>query len=858
MEDFVGFRFGNIHTKDLHLKVVSASNRYQKDLLPSPTDYTVDVPGGDGKYYFGQTFQPREIKVNVAFDNVDESTWRKMAQLFATDHLKDLVFDENPYKTYRAKVKTAPDFKFICFRDRNTQERIYKGEGTLTFICYHPLAYCFNKYVVRAADYYKCTLPENIIDPKSITFNKYRAKKTQPHKLLPGEIKDHYNWETHLYKNNNCEDPENGIPLYYKYPNMNSGWPGGYPTIDQVHWGELYFRDPQDKTNKLIIDVRGYWDNIPKWESTAKLLTTPTLDYDQELIYLPQYSKTNFYNMEMGLKRENGLIGSRLLVYNPGDVPVDFVLRLNNIDNEHKRSVWDVNDSKGRNPDYYRFRISRYNVQRLTLQQAIDWTNLKAYDVDDQKDNRKKYGPNYFTVAEKGDIIDPNDIDNIVKPSYRKLQAAHPHHAYIVEPIPKEHLAHFIKLFYWQTTRYNDSGLSYARGIDFANRYQELYDLCISDDERYELYWDTLDKLLNCYAVANPNVFSSGYTLEDFKYDFIHNPLEYLRVDDTLDYGKFHFNARMMPQYMTFDYFEINNDNFEKLVKGGVDDKSLFLDTERRMLYNIVAPDEEEPKPFDWQVEYKPKKNLYNENIEKGHWFQLPPGWSLIDISPLIEEDVWGGKRWLDARPFTWGNTSEANRRKYNKLYRLSAALYLSQNQPQKIFERYANEPLHNKNIENNGNITVVNGVSSVLHSDLFPSNNYHNKEDIYNFIMGLDISDVDSYLQFRLWHGSADSNGDILTNNYYDYEKYNANNQNALGYQLYQYRWEKDEIGFLKTLAEIWRINGLDSNGLVKNDVNEWWWFANNYIWDNFPPVYWGYADLLSNTTIKYVPQYY
>jgi len=39
--------------------------------------------------------------------------------------------------------------------------------------------------------------------------------------------------------------------------------------------------------NKLLIDVRGYWKNIPEWQTTAKLLTTPTLDYEQELMYMP-------------------------------------------------------------------------------------------------------------------------------------------------------------------------------------------------------------------------------------------------------------------------------------------------------------------------------------------------------------------------------------------------------------------------------------------------------------------------------------------------------------------------------------------------------------------------------------------
>jgi hypothetical protein len=37
--------------------------------------------------------------------------------------------------------------------------------------------------------------------------------------------------------------------------------------------------------------------------------------------------------------------------------------------------------------------------------------------------------------------------------------------------------------------------------------------------------------------------------------------------------------------------------------------------------------------------------------------------------------------------------------------------------------------------------------------------------------------------------------------------------------------------------------------------DVDDWWWYANDYIWNNFPPLYWGYADLLNHAQIKYVP---
>jgi hypothetical protein len=48
MRDFLGFRFGNIHSDDLHLKVVSSGDRYDKNLLPEPTNYTQDIPGSNG------------------------------------------------------------------------------------------------------------------------------------------------------------------------------------------------------------------------------------------------------------------------------------------------------------------------------------------------------------------------------------------------------------------------------------------------------------------------------------------------------------------------------------------------------------------------------------------------------------------------------------------------------------------------------------------------------------------------------------------------------------------------------------------------------------------------------------------
>ena len=120
MNDFLGFRFGNIHSSDLHLVVISSSDRYQKDSLPELRDYSVEVSGGNGSNYFGSSYATRDFSLNVAFDDIDEKTWRKISQLFGDDRLRDLVFDELPYKVYKAKIKSKPEFKFICFTDRDT------------------------------------------------------------------------------------------------------------------------------------------------------------------------------------------------------------------------------------------------------------------------------------------------------------------------------------------------------------------------------------------------------------------------------------------------------------------------------------------------------------------------------------------------------------------------------------------------------------------------------------------------------------------------------------------------------------------------------------------------------------------
>lgn len=1028
-EDFLGFRFGVHHTSDLNLKVVSSSNRYNNRMLPSPQDSSEDIVGSDGMYYFGSTFKNREISCNLAFDNVSEEQLRKIRQVFATDKLQDLVFDEEPYKTWKAKLSQKPDFKTVCFMDKDTNQRVYKGEATLNFICYFPYAFGFDKYVVKAADYYMLNAPECIIQERQDDnpFIKDQNVETMD-MLLPEDTKYHYNTNPSDYEGGdiNQADYEKIRDEAHRNkrgrawePNDKTVWKTGFPTYEQVLGGELFF--DTDFGEKTILTTRNYWDNVPEWQSTAKLLTTPTLDFQQELMYMPQYSKVDFINTEIGYNKYRPMIGSRILVYNPGDLPIDWEIKIN----ENKRSFWAKRSGSN-------FRIRRFNVQRLPINWAVDWCGLKTYDINDNI--KYKYGNKYFkrrvfdleklieniekssfsinkpngtaytkeeiiTLLRQGDMVADkkwngtsylyedrnttsqdfynhrhtakyltenswggalkvaynlhlNEIkgifDGVMR--YDDLGDVHPIHCYYAEPIPRQKLGHYIKLFYWQTIQWrgiksptgdwtnlddwkdlmpddfwvdktskkqiadlshplinflkmfvtiNQNGtfgknrtdirekmlfLDYEDGIAFANRYDELYKLCINESEEFELYWDTLKKLFENFKPLLDEI-KNDYSFEDFIYDFINCPEEFI-VSDTrdLDYGQTVFNAFKSPEWITEDYIEIDSSllfgadlireyliateqdeeavfngkwvkydksqllgkskyrilmkNLDKLINDGdylnnILNDYYYLNSEERMLYST-------DNPYGMEFIYKPTKNIMNKAVHKGRWFKLPPGWSLIDIEPVVNESYEGGKRWMDARPFDWGYGGDIlrNKREVQQLYDF-------------IYEKAKDNFVY-----------YYGGKDNILEKHI-------DAENVLN-------DTTDELVKFKLWYNKS-----LL--------KYPIE-QNYFLHSVYKKRQRIAEYELLKKINDLWQLispyykwtslkgvyfdpdysndykhptmEDYDVSGkplrTINGDISDWWWYACNYLWSNFPPLYWSLADLLNNLFIKYTPLFY
>lgn len=180
--DFIGFSFNGYTNTDLGVYRVSDGSRYEEGLLPSIKDTTLDVEGRDGNLFFKSNYKIRSLSLSFAFDGVTELQFRKIRKAFDARVPHELIYEERPYKVFEAKVTTVPNLKFICFlekpRTAGTQytldsndpivqaqsslnelfdrpaddgkripyaegsaQRIYKGEGTVSFTCFNPFAH---------------------------------------------------------------------------------------------------------------------------------------------------------------------------------------------------------------------------------------------------------------------------------------------------------------------------------------------------------------------------------------------------------------------------------------------------------------------------------------------------------------------------------------------------------------------------------------------------------------------------------------------------------------------------------------------------------------------------------------------
>lgn len=239
---------------------VSDSSRYNENLLPNFTDKTQVAPGGDGTYYFTSQYTNRQISFPIAYDNLTEEKKKKLVTILARKKPYWLVFDEYPYKKYLVKAQSVPAFKWVPF-NRSDNSRVYKGEGTLNFICYTPFAISRFKYKNEFEEDY---LNRNIISMRVVldkTNSHLIDLATNGQLLIKGYLSTQFlNKEDYGYYQLTVQDVQsmsdaeisNTVFYYWQYGNIDEWMPDAVNLLDSQQGSGTAYDQFSGTTHKLV------------------------------------------------------------------------------------------------------------------------------------------------------------------------------------------------------------------------------------------------------------------------------------------------------------------------------------------------------------------------------------------------------------------------------------------------------------------------------------------------------------------------------------------------------------------------------------------------------------------------------
>ena len=205
--DYIGFTFNNTHSSSLGIVRTSDGSRFNENLLPIIQDKTVQVPGGDGTYYFGSFYTQRQFNIPFAFDSLTEEQFATLKRWLGDKQVHELIFDELPYKAYQAKITGSATIKHIPFDENG--KRVYKGEGSVQFTAYYPYAKSTFKFlndeqvlnIINTEEWKEASKIRTnpyIVEDESTTYDELRANSINLYNA--GDIETHFQFKINFVK----------------------------------------------------------------------------------------------------------------------------------------------------------------------------------------------------------------------------------------------------------------------------------------------------------------------------------------------------------------------------------------------------------------------------------------------------------------------------------------------------------------------------------------------------------------------------------------------------------------------------------------------------------------------------------
>lgn len=292
--DFIGMEYNGVHSSALGFVRTSNGDRYNLSLLPSFEDQTAQVQGRDETYYFGLNYTDKNISIDIAFDEINESRFRKITKLFSDRKPHKLILDESPYKYYNVKIAESPEIDYLCFD--NGGERIYKGEGNLSFVAYNPFAQSTYKYLTDynsdTMKYWDFKVTKDIVP---ILNNKIYYTRDSWDNYTPIIFTDEIEFPQ-KYTQCDASKEFNSSFVYYTFDGTE------YTEVENLEL-ETYRLNPSNYYTKNN-DFYYEGGNINEWFFSLDLLPNQTYQ---------SYTYDTFISGE-----------NKINLYNPGDLETDF------------------------------------------------------------------------------------------------------------------------------------------------------------------------------------------------------------------------------------------------------------------------------------------------------------------------------------------------------------------------------------------------------------------------------------------------------------------------------------------------------------------------------------------------------
>lgn len=172
--DFIDFEFNGHWASEFNLLAVSNGDRYSNSFYGSVNPNTVEMVGKTGVYKWKTQIGEKRFSINIAYDDIDLGTLRKIKEWLNPFVISKLTFKEEPYKYYWVSLADDPEISFLPFRTddvvvdgKSYKKGVFKGEVTLNFICADNFGYSDWQSFDEDYDY----LVEEISDVSNFSFD---------------------------------------------------------------------------------------------------------------------------------------------------------------------------------------------------------------------------------------------------------------------------------------------------------------------------------------------------------------------------------------------------------------------------------------------------------------------------------------------------------------------------------------------------------------------------------------------------------------------------------------------------------------------------------------------------------------